>query len=333
MLLFYFMSCGENENQYGWSGLTMGTTYQVKITRMELTDFEIKHLKSQVDSALIEINRQMSTYDPQSEISKFNTFEDTLAFPVSAEFAEVVSRAIEISELSNHSFDITVANLVNLWGFGKKGRRIIPPPEEDISKNLKNVGIKYIKSVNGRALKKSNPLVQVDLSAIAKGYGVDVVAQLLDTGQILNYMVEIGGEVVAKGYNARGELWKIGIDSPGLANLPGQDIRTILALKDVAVATSGDYRNYFEYEGKIYSHTINPKSGKPVRHDLASATVIAKDCMTADALATAIMVMGKDEGMNLIESVKDAEALMITRRGVDSYSTFQSSHFSQFIHK
>jgi len=267
MLLFSFMSCGEGENQYGWSGLTMGTTYQVKITRMVLTEYEISHLRSQVDSALIEVNRQMSTYDPQSEISKFNNHEDTRAFPVSPEFARVVSRAIEISKLSNNSFDITVANLVNLWGFGKKGRRIIPPSQKDISANLKNVGIKFIESVNGRALKKSNPLVRIDLSAIAKGYGVDVVARILDAGEILNYMVEIGGEVVAKGYNARGELWRIGIDSPGLANLPGQDIRTILALKDVAVATSGDYRNYFEYEGKIYSHTINPNTGKLVTHD------------------------------------------------------------------
>ena len=146
-------------------------------------------------------------------------------------------------------------------------------------------------------------------------------------------MVEIGGEVVAKGYNARGELWRIGIDSPGLANLPGQDIRTILALKDVAVATSGDYRNFFEYEGKIYSHTINPNTGKPVTHDLASATVIAKDCMTADALATAIMVMGKDEGMKFIEKIENAEALLITRREIDSYSSFQSSGFAQFIYR
>ena len=122
MLLFCFMSCGEGENQYGWSGLTMGTTYQVKITRMVLTEYEISHLRSQVDSALIEVNRQMSTYDPQSEISKFNNYEDTRAFPVSPEFAGVVSRAIEISKISNNSFDITVANLVNLWGFGKKGR-------------------------------------------------------------------------------------------------------------------------------------------------------------------------------------------------------------------
>ena len=333
LLLLYLMSGGNGENQYGWSGITMGTTYQVKITRILLTENEISHLRSQVDLALIEVNRQMSTYDPQSEISRFNDYKDTLSFPVSSEFAGVVSRAIEVSKLSDNLFDITVANLVNLWGFGKKGKRIVPPSEEDISANLKNVGIKFIKSVNGKALKKSNPLVRIDLSAIAKGYGVDVVARILEAGGILNYMVEIGGEVMAKGINAHSELWKIGIDSPGLASLPGQDIRTILALKDVAVATSGDYRNYFEYEGKIYSHTINPNTGKPVTHDLASATVIARDCMTADALATAIMVMGKDEGMIFIEKIRDAEVLMITRRSVDSFSTFQSSGFSQFIYR
>lgn len=333
LLLFYLLSCEKDDIQYGWTGMTMGTTYQVKITHLVLAEHEVIQLKSWVDSALVEVNRQMSTYDPQSEISRFNKYQDTLAFPVSSEFPRVVSKAIEVSRISNNSFDITVANLVNLWGFGKKGKRIVPPAKEDILAAMRNVGVHYVNSVDGKALKKNNAKVQIDLSAIAKGYGVDVVAQILKARNILNFMVEIGGEVITKGVNASGEPWKIGIDSPGLANLPGQNIRSILALKDVAVATSGDYRNYFEYEGKIYSHTINPKTGRPVTHDLASATVIAKDCMTADALATAIMVMGRDEGMKFIEKIKNAEALMITRRGLESYSHFQSSGFSKYVFK
>jgi len=275
LLLFYLTSCGKSDNQYGWTGSTMGTTYQVKITHIVLAENEIYQLKNQVDSVLVEVNRQMSTYDPQSEISRFNEYEDTLSFPVSPEFAGVVSKAIEISKISDNAFDITVANLVNLWGFGKRGKRIVPPLEEDIFAELKNVGNRNIKAVNGKALKKLKAEVEIDLSAIAKGYGVDVVAHLLESRKILNFMVEVGGEIMARGNNASGGPWKIGIDSPGLANLPGQDIRSILALKDVAVATSGDYRNYFEYNGHIYSHTIDPKTGRPVTHDLASATIIA----------------------------------------------------------
>ena len=333
LLLFYFSACISDGNQQQWTGLTMGTTYQVKITHQPLSEKEVTAIKQKVDSTLVDVNRQMSTYDPQSEISRFNDFRDTVAFPVSREFNMVVKEAIAVSRLSGQTFDITVGPLVDLWGFGKKGSRQSPPAEEEIRALMDRIGIENLSTVDGNALKKKIPGLNIDLSAIAKGYGVDAVAAMLEKAGCENYMVEIGGEVRTRGLNDSGEAWKIGIDSPGLSSLPGEDIRMILALQDVAVATSGDYRNYFEYDGKIFSHTIDPATGRPVVHDLASTTVVAKNCMKADALATALMVMGKDKGLTFIESVKDVEALFITRRGKDHFDVFQSSGFKQYVFK
>jgi thiamine biosynthesis lipoprotein len=311
--------------------MTMGTTYQVKIAQVQLPESELQSLRTKVDAALREVNRQMSTYDPGSEISRFNRFDDTTAFEVSPEFAIVVNKALRVYESSDNSFDITVAPLVNLWGFGSKGPRITPPTKKEIGSILKNIGSVYLKTEGDNRLKKSLPGLQLDLSAIAKGYGVDVVAGLLHRMNFENFMVEIGGEVVANGEKSDGDLWRIGIDTPVLASMPGQNLQAILNLKNVAVATSGDYRNYFEYDNKIYSHTINPKTGFPVSHNLASATVIAQNCMEADALATALMVMGKEKGMAYIESKSKSEAFFIVRKDRETYETFQSSGFAKYL--
>jgi thiamine biosynthesis lipoprotein len=331
LLLFYFAGCGSVENLHHWSGTTMGTTYQVKILSQPFSEGDLIRLRTKIDSALIAVNQQMSTYDPASEISRFNDFKDTTTFTVSPDFANVVSEAMEISVKSGYTFDITVAPLIDLWGFGKNGNRIVPPSESELSDILRKVGSKNLEIIRGRALKKRIPSLQINLGAIAKGYGVDVVARILFDEGLKNYLVEIGGEVFARGLNDRGELWKIGIDNPDFASLPGQDIQAILQIDNNAVATSGDYRNYFEYEGKIFSHTIDPRTGKPVSHNLASVTIVAKTCMQADALATALMVMGKEKGLTLIESTGDAEAFLIIRKDIQSVETFQSSGFSQFL--
>jgi thiamine biosynthesis lipoprotein len=331
LLLFYFVGCEAPQPLSGWSGMTMGTTYQVKIAQVRLSDNQLQTIRSKVDSALKEVNRQMSTYDPGSEISRFNKYDKTTAFEVSAEFGKVVKKAIQVYQSSDKAFDITVAPLINLWGFGSEGHRITPPTKKEIGSMLKNIGSQHLETVNDRWLIKNKPQLQLDLGAIAKGYGVDVVSsQLLKSG-LTNFMVEIGGEVYARGEKTGGDLWRIGIDTPMLASMPGQELQAILALKDVAIATSGDYRNYFEYDGKIFSHTINPKTGYPVDHDLASVTVIAQNCMEADALATAIMVMGKDKGIKYIESTKNAEAYFIVRKDKETYETYQSSGFAKYL--
>jgi thiamine biosynthesis lipoprotein len=311
--------------------MTMGTTYQVKIAQAAISQSELQTLRAKVDFALTRVNRQMSTYDPGSEISRFNKFEDTTKFEVSTDFIKVVKKALMVYESSEKAFDITVAPLVNLWGFGIKGQRITPPSKKEILSILKNIGSSHLMTEGDNGLKKSLPELQLDLNAIAKGYGVDIVAQILNNERFENFMVEIGGEVYAQGEKAGGDLWKIGIDTPTLASLPGQNIQVILSLKNVAVATSGDYRNYFEYDGKIFSHTINPKSGYPVTHNLASATVVAENCMEADALATALMVMGREKGMRYIESIKNAEAFFIVRKNRETYEKSQSSGFDKYM--
>jgi len=331
LLLFYLFGCETSQPLSGWSGMTMGTTYQVKIARDSISKTRLENLKAKVDSALTEVNRQMSTYDPGSEISRFNKFADTTTFKVSTEFVEVVNEALKVYESSDEKFDITVAPLVNLWGFGSRGNRITPPTKKEIGAILKNIGSGNLKTDGIIGLKKKIPELQLDLSAIAKGYGVDVVSKVLSSEQYENFMVEIGGEVYARGDKAEGDFWKIGIDAPNLHSLPGQNIQAILSLKNVAVATSGDYRNFFEYDGKIFSHTINPKSGFPVTHNLASVTVVAQNCMEADALATALMVMGREKGLRYVETIEKVEAFFIVRKSRETYETFQSSGFAKYL--
>jgi thiamine biosynthesis lipoprotein len=250
---------------------------------------------------------------------------------VSAEFFSVVKEALKVYESSGKAFDITVAPLVNLWGFGSEGHRVTPPKSSEISSVLKNIGSMYLKTEGDHLLIKKIPALQLDLSAIAKGYGVDVVTRIFLQERLENFMIEIGGEVYTHGNKAGGEYWKIGIDAPNLHSLPGQNIQAILLLKNVAVATSGDYRNFFEYNGKIYSHTINPQTGFPVTHNLASVTIVAQNCMEADALATAIMVMGWEKGLDYIEKIENVEALFIIRKDKESFETFQSSGFSRYL--
>ncbi len=311
----------------------MGTTYQIKIAHTSLSQQDVSGLKVKIDSVLAEVNCQMSTYDPESEISRFNQFQDTTAFNVSTHFVTVVQKALVVWKDSGYAFDITVEPLVNLWGFGRKGQRFIPPADNEIQSTLEIVGARKLTTVKGEALKKQIPDLQIDLSAIAKGYGADIVAQMLTDEGFDHYLIEIGGEVVARGLNMKGDLWKIGIDSPGLSSIPGQNLKAVLVLDNAAIATSGDYRNYFEYDNKIYSHTIDPQTGKPVTHNLASATVVTNDCMSADALATALLVLGKEKGLSFIEEINQAEAFMIVRKEKGEFETFQSSGFSKYIYQ
>jgi len=333
LLLFCYLSCVPSPDvpQYTWHGRTMGTTYMVKVTHTKLNANELAEIKNKVEEALIEVNRQMSPYDPQSEISKFNSSKDTTSFRVSLQFVRVVQTALEVYRASEGAFDITVAPLVDLWGFGSKGITKEIPSETEIDSALKNVGSMNLQVIDHVHIKKKIPDLHLDLSAIAKGYGVDVAANILEASGLSNYMVEIGGEVVARGLNAKKEAWKIGIDKPKYNLLPGQELQGILALHDVAVATSGDYRNFFEIAGKKYSHTIDPKTGRPVIHNLASTTIIAQQCMYADALATAVMVMGKEKGIKWIENMPGVEALLIIRHDGDRFESLSTSGFSKYL--
>ncbi len=244
---------------------------------------------------------------------------------------DVVQVALDVHKQSRGYFDITVAPLVDLWGFGKKDPRSEPPTDQQVNAVLKRVGSGHLMITDETHLRKTVPGLELDLGAIGQGYGVDIVAGLLDSLKYKNYLVEIGGEIMARGLNARGELWKIAVEQPQFSSLPGEQVLGILALSSVAVSTSGDYRSYFEYQGRKYSHTIDPFTGNPVRHGLASVTVIAANCTRADALATAVMAMGPEQGLSWIENMSAVEALLIVRLQDGKYKEFQTTGFGKYL--
>jgi len=277
-------------------GRTMGTWYSVRLASPP-AGLDLRRLHADIEARLDRVNGWMSTYRRDSEISRFNRHAGTDWFPVSAATARVVETALTVSALSDGAFDVTVAPLVNLWSFGPETREPRVPSEEEIARRRARVGYERIEVRDDRrALRKKRPDVTIDLSAIAKGFGVDQVAELLEEAGIVHYLVEIGGEVRARGVKSDGTAWKIGVEKP----LPGRrEVQRVLAIGDRAVATSGDYRNFFEADGKRYGHTIDPRTGRPVEHALGSVTVVDDTCMAADAWATALMVLGPAKGHDL----------------------------------
>ena len=304
----------------------MGTTYSVKISNTFNGPISLNQIKHKVDSTLNSINMQMSTYIQQSEISKFNEAKTVSILP-SSNFLDVLDYGRELSKSTDGMFDITVAPLVKLWGFDHAKSSWEPPDKLDIAKLLDSIGNSAWGILDGNLI-KLKPNVEIDVNAIAKGFGVDTISNLLKSLGYNNFMVEIGGEVYCTGINNSGEVWKIGIE------LPMFDTRTfskIVSLSNAAMATSGDYRNYYTYNGKNYSHTINPKNGTPIEHLLASVTVISKTCMDADGLATALLVMGTDKAMDYIEKNILAECLLIERDENGNFRTFMSSGFGAYL--
>lgn len=300
LLSLIFTSCSNEKAEKKLvviNGLTMGTTYTVKIIENSGSagnnekDVYV-HLKSGIKQVLLQINKQLSVFMDDSEISQFNHSESTDWFRLSRDTAWVMRQALSVSEKSGGAFDITIGPLVNLWGFGSRKVNGVPD-EDEIKQSLKIIDYKNISvRLSPPAVKKRIKEIYCDLSAIAKGFGVDRLAEYLDSEKISSYLIEIGGEVRARGKNNYNKWWRIGIASP--TNTFG--IQKVIDLKNRSMATSGDYRNYFEKNGIRYSHTIDPKTGRPISHNLASVTVIDDSCLVADALATAINVLGPDKG-------------------------------------
>jgi FAD:protein FMN transferase len=282
---------GEQTGVIALSGSTMGTTWHVRVVAAENATSK---LQADIDSVLEEVNDQMSTFRPESEISLFNRYSESDWFAVSPEVVTVVQRALEVAADSGGAFDPTVSPLVGLWNFGADAGNGELPTDAAIQEARKHVDYRLVETrTDPPALRKRDPQVRIDLSAIAKGYGVDRVGQLVTDSGAGAWMVEIGGEVRTRGSKPDGSGWRIGIEQP----LAGERmLDSTLELHDSALATSGDYRNYFERDGVRYSHEINPATGRPIAHNLASVTVLADDCMTADAWATTLMVLGPDDG-------------------------------------
>ena len=308
------------------TGATMGTTYAVKLYDAN-SDVETDALQSEIDDLLERTNNQMSTWRPDSELSRFNKSRDPGWFPVSAETATVVDAAQTISALSTGAFDVTVGPVVNLWGFGPGRSDAAPPSIQQIKSAMKRVGYRQLAvRASPSALRKQHPDMYVDLSAIAKGFAVDELARLLDARHIASYLVEIGGELRGHGSKPDGSPWKVAIEQP----LSGErSAQNVVALRDTAIATSGDYRNYVEMDGKRYSHTINPRTGRPIAHGLASVSVVTASAMRADALATAIMVMGPEEGYRF--AVREALAVQLLIRSGDQFRVLATAQFDSYL--
>ncbi len=327
--LIVFTSCSEHEKESTITGTTMGTTYSVKIRFDESPTISATSIKNKIDSTLMILNQQVSTYIPSSEISRFNALSAGEWFEISHHFQAIVEQALDVFTISGGAFDITVHPLVRLWGFGIDGGIWEPPSESDIRHAMNTIGSKYL-TLSGNQIKKDIPGLELDLSAIAKGYGVDLISQLLLDLKFNDYMVEIGGEVRCQNGNANNS-WRIGIEIPADQQQTSEGFAGVIHLDDLAMATSGNYRNYFIHEGHRYSHTINPKTGKPVDHTLASATIITSTCMNADALATAVMVLGAIDGLELIESLDGVECFLIEENIDGSTITHSSDGFGKFI--
>jgi thiamine biosynthesis lipoprotein len=315
----------DTKREHTLTGRTMGTTYSVKV----VTGYfgSVPGLQEKIDQRLDQINRSMSPYLKDSEISRFNRFQEVgIEFPISKDFLHVMQQAARIHALSEGAWDGTVNPLVDLWGFGRTGRADRRPPPEEIAALLDDIGFQKIDVRDSGALVKHQAAVSLDLSSIAKGYGVDQVADEIRRAGFSDFLVEIGGEVYAAGNRPDGRPWRVGINRPK-TDARFDQVYKVIALQDQAFATSGDYRNFFVENGVRYSHIIDPRTGCPVRAGVVSVSILADNCTLADGLATAVMVMGVEKGLALINRLEHVEGLIVAELADGSLR----DHFSEGI--
>jgi thiamine biosynthesis lipoprotein len=294
--IFLVTSCSSIKNiTTKISGAAQGTTYHITYLSPEGISF-----KKELDSLLSDLDSSLSTYVPISVIARINKNDSSVL--ADGYFIDVFNKAMEVSEKTGGSFDVTVAPIINAYGFGFTSRANVDSAM--IDSLLGFIGYKMVK-LKGNKLVKSRPEVMLDFNAIAQGYSVDVLASFLESKGIEHYLVELGGEVKSKGKNEKNEYWRVGIEQPKETADEVRPLEAIVGLRNAALATSGNYRKFYVENGKKYSHIIDPHTGYPARHNLLSTTVIAKDCMTADAYATAFMVMGLANSIRFLDSHKD----------------------------
>jgi len=324
LLLIFLLLTGCNGQgarvpEYELTGQSMGTTYSIKLVG-PAENLDREALGTNLAEELRSIEARLSTYMPESELSQFNASNSTDWVTVSDELCELIDAALAISKRTDGAFDVTIGPLVNLWGFGPDGNRYAPPDDESIAAALQLVGYESLHAdCSVPAIRKDKPLIYVDLSAFAKGYAVDRLAAILEDHGQANFLVEVGGELRLHGLNASGERWSIAIEKP---EEHARAVQTIVHVSDCGMATSGDYRNFFEYHGQRFSHTIDPTTGRPVAHAAAAVTVIRDSAAEADALATALLVLGPDAGLAL--AAKNGIAayfLLRTGTGIEERST------------
>ncbi|MEM1347659.1 MAG: FAD:protein FMN transferase [Myxococcota bacterium] len=314
--LFVTLYARQGPSPITFGGDIMGTTYRVHI----IGEGDKAQAEEAVAEALESVNASMSTYQDDSELMKFNASQEH-SFEASAELRLVIETALDLSEKTGGAFDVTIGPVVNAYGFGPKGAQKVPTDEE-LQGLLYTVGHTKL-SVDKGKLSKELPQLFVDLSAIAKGYAVDKAADRLHELGFTDFMVEVGGEVRARGVNADGEPWQLGVETPTEGV---RKVQRVVPLSNKALATSGDYRNYFEQDGVRISHTIDARTGRPITHKLASVSVVYSNCMLADAWATALNVLGEEEGLKLANE-QGIAALFIVRDG-NGFTEIESEAFT-----
>ena len=322
--IFALVACSPAPQERILNGQTMGTTYTVKIAQAELA-VSVSQLQEEVDDALIQVNQLMSTYIPNSELSRLNQLDAQTPFPLSEQTLKVLQEAIRLGYLTDGVLDVTVGPLVNLWGFGPDKRPEKRPSAEQVKAIAKYVGLDKF-TLSGNIITKAHDDLYIDLSTIAKGYGVDLIAEILEGYGIRNYLVEIGGEMRVAGTKLDGADWRIAIERP----VEGQRaVQRIISIGDNAIATSGDYRNYYELDGIRYSHLIDPRTGEPITHSVVSVTVVHASSMTADGLATALNVMGLEQAKALAEL--ESLPILLVYKQDDEFKEYISPAFAQQV--
>ncbi|MDE0838367.1 MAG: FAD:protein FMN transferase [Kiritimatiellae bacterium] len=313
-----------------FGGETMGTYYTVKIADSRMSKRRLRALHANTQKLLQEINADLSTYDPASVISRFNSNTNTTPQLVTESLVTVTRHALKLSRETGGAFDPTVRPLVDLWGFYNKQDQPIPA-QADIDSARRSVGAHLIQTTGNDALTKSKSTASLDLSASAKGYGVDRILQMLVSADCANVYVDIGGEIRTRGKSPGGSAWRIAIETPVPGTALGESHYLTITVEDRAIASSGDYRNFFQADGKRYSHIIDPRTGYPISNTVAAVSVLAPDCMHADTLATALMVMQPDAGLALIAQHTNTEALIIMRDASGQFQDLRSPNFNAAI--
>ncbi len=317
--------CGSKEVRF--SGRTMGTAYHIKVVASYFK--QTAYLKKEIERRLHEINQSMSTYILDSEISRFNNvLHNDLPICISNDFYYVLTVSATLYQMTQGAWDGTVQPLVALWGFSSQQKSERIPAQEEINAVLQNIGFdKIIIKKNNQCLIKKNPQIALDLGSIAKGFGTDQISAMLREQGFDNFLVEIGGEVYASGVRQDGQQWRIGVNMPDKDAAYNQ-VYKMVALKNKALATSGDYRKFFEKGGQRYSHVLDPRTGYPVQNGVISVSVMADDCTFADGLATALMVMGPSDGLALVKRLNDVECLIVTHSENGGFNNYYSPGFS-----
>lgn len=325
-LIFLGIPPAAQAREYTIQGRTMGTFYTVKLVSSRPQSMDLWQKK--IDTRLAQVNAGLSMYDPDSDLSRFNRTEPGRPFRLSRDFARVMDTARTVFSLTGGAWDGTVKPLVDLWGFGTREPTNSLPAPDAVANALALTGFQHLVFENTH-VKKTKPGITLDLGSIAKGYGVDAVAGVLTGSGIDDFLVEIGGELSGSGMNRHKKPWSVGITNP-LKTGSDAGLYKVVLLENRAIATSGDYRNYFEVQGKIYSHIIDPKTGYPVDNQVVSASVIADTCTFADALATALMVMAPADSLVLADSLEHVECLIIQKTPA-GFTEFASRGFHAFV--